>query len=217
MNVIFSRHGNTFSDHEPTVWVGATHDLPLVGSGILQAKCLAHALQKAKQLPTMIYCSPLKRTRDYATILLKQLHSSLKPMIDPRLNEIDYGYWSGLNKSQIQARGEGHALSDWENKSIWPKTAGWSGSPAQMIQEIQAFSHHLVSQHASTDTLVVVTSNGRLRYFLKLIPGLFEQRVEAKTFKVATGNICLFTYTENKWKMEFWNKNPDYLMHYFAH
>lgn len=212
MKVIFSRHGNTFSAIDPVIWVGATQDLALVDSGILQAKCLAQALQKAGIHPKAVYCGPLKRTYDYASIVLKQLDSRMKPIVDTRLNEIDYGNWSGLSNTQIQELGEGEELSAWENLSVWPKIAGWEGSPAHMIKEIREFSNDLITQYESTDTILVVTSNGRLRYFLKLIPGLFEQHVQNKQFKVATGNICLLNYENQKWQMKFWNKKPEYLL-----
>jgi probable phosphoglycerate mutase len=38
MQLILSRHGNTFSPQDAVVWVGAKQDLPLVDSGVLQAK-----------------------------------------------------------------------------------------------------------------------------------------------------------------------------------
>jgi probable phosphoglycerate mutase len=212
MKIILSRHGNTFSASDPVVWVGATQDLSLVDSGILQAKCFAQALQEADIHPKAVYCGPLKRTHDYAIIVLEQLHSSLKPIIDARLNEIDYGNWAGLSNTQIQEIDEGNELSAWENLSVWPKIARWSGSPTQMIKEVKAFSKALITQYDSTDTILVISSNGRLRYFLKLIPGLFEQHVQNKDFKVATGNICLLTYENSKWQIKFWNKKPEYLL-----
>lgn len=211
MKIILSRHGDTFSASDPVVWVGATQDLSLVNSGILQAKCFAQALKKAEIHPKAVYCGPLKRTREYAAIVLEELHSSLKPIIDARLNEIDYGNWAGLSNTQIREIGEGDALSSWENLSVWPKIAHWSGSAMQMIKEVKAFSKTLVVQYDPTDTILVITSNGRLRYFLKLIPGLFEQYVKKKAFKVATGNICLMNY-EYKWQIKFWNKKPEYLL-----
>jgi probable phosphoglycerate mutase len=211
MKIILSRHGNTFSASDPVVWVGATQDLPLVDSGILQAKCLAQALQKSEIHPKAVYCGPLRRTREYAAVVLEQLHSSLKPIIDARLNEIDYGNWAGLSNTQIQEIDEGDELAAWENLSVWPKIARWSGSPTQMINEVKTFSRGLAAQYDPTDTILVITSNGRLRYFLKLIPGLFEQYVKNKAFKVATGNICLMTY-ERKWQIKFWNKKPEYLL-----
>ena len=214
MKVILSRHGNTFSANDPVVWVGATENLPLVDSGILQAKNLAQTLQEADIFPKAVYCGPLKRTRDYAAIILEQLHFSLKPIIDDRLNEIDYGNWAGLSNTQIQEIDEGDELSAWENLSVWPKIAGWSGSPAQMAKEVKEFSKDLIAQYDPTDTILVITSNGRLRYFLKLIPGLFEQHVQDKSFKVATGNICLLTCENRRWQMKFWNKKPEYLLQY---
>lgn len=214
MNVIFSRHGNTFSVNDPVVWVGATQDLPLVDSGLLQAKSLASALQKADIHLKAVFCSPLKRTYDYATIVLEQLHSTLKPIVDRRLNEIDYGNWAGLSHRQIQEIDEHEELSAWENLSAWPKNAAWLGSPAHMHKEIREFSEDLVAHYDPSDVILVMTSNGRLRYFLKLIPGLFNQYVKNKQFKVATGNICLLTYETRKWQIKFWNKGPEYLFQY---
>ena len=215
MKIILSRHGNTFSATDPVVWVGATQDLPLVDSGILQAQCLAQALKKSDVHIKAVYCGPLKRTRDYATIVLERLHLSKKPIVDTRLNEIDYGNWAGLTNTQIQEIDEGEELSAWENLSVWPKFAGWEGSPTCMIKEIREFSKDLITKYDPTDTILIVSSNGRLRYFLKLIPGLFEQSVQDKMFKVATGNICLLTYENRKWQMQFWNKKPEYLLQAF--
>ena len=215
MKIILSRHGNTFSATDSVVWVGATQDLPLVDSGILQAHCLAQALQKTDIKPKAVYCGPLKRTRDYAAIVLEELHSSKKPIVDDRLNEINYGNWSGLTNTQIQQIDEGEELSAWENLSVWPKYAGWEGSSTHMIKEIREFSKDLTTKYDSTDTILVISSNGRLRYFLKLIHGLFEQTVQDKTFKVATGNICLLTYENRKWQMQFWNKKPEYVLRAF--
>lgn len=212
MQIILSRHGNTFLPEDPVVWVGAKQDLPLVDSGIQQAKCLAQALKKSGIKLKAVYCGPLKRTRDYAAVVLKELHVSLKPIIDTRLNEIDYGNWSGLNNTQIQEIGEGAELSAWENFSVWPKIAGWSGSSVLMEKEVKNLAKDLTSRYEPTDTILLISSNGRLRYFLKLIPKVFAEHLERKQFKVATGNICLFVYSNKKWQIAFWNQKPDFLI-----
>jgi probable phosphoglycerate mutase len=59
---------------------------------------------------------------------------------------------------------------------------------------------------------LLISSNGRLRYFLKLISQAFEQRVDNKALKVLTGNVCFFLYENKKWQIKFWNKSPDYLL-----
>jgi broad specificity phosphatase PhoE len=210
MKIILARHGNTFVSGEAAVWIGAGQDLPLVDSGIQQAKNLAKAIQQSAIDIKAIFCGPLKRTSDYATVIVKTLDSSLKPIIDSRLNEIDYGNWSGLSNTEIQARGSGDELTAWENFSIWPKAAAWSGSPKFLCEEIKAFADAVLKKYEPSDTILVITSNGRLRYFLQLIPFAFEQAIKNKKFKVATGNICLLSYTK-AWQLEFWNEKPEFL------
>lgn len=213
MKIIFSRHGNTFTPLETPVWVGAREDLPLVASGVQQAKNLAFVLQHAGLDLKAIYCSPLLRTKHYAKIIIEEIHSSLKPIIDPRLNEIDYGTWSGLSNIEIQAqKGGGEALTAWEKLSQWPQGADWLGSPEIIFSEIKAFTDDLIRKHALEDTVLVVTSNGKLRYFLQLIPGEFEKHIHNQTFKVSTGNISLFAYDSIKWQIKFWNKKPEFLL-----
>jgi probable phosphoglycerate mutase len=212
MQLILSRHGNTFSPQDAVVWVGAKQDLPLVDSGVLQAKCLGLALQKADIQLKAVYCGPLKRAYDYASIVLKASNSPLKPIVDLRLNEIDYGNWSGLSNVQIQEMGEGSELSAWENFSVWPQNSNWQGSAAQIISEVKALAKDLVKQYEPKDDVLLISSNGRLRYFLKLVSKAFEQHVENKALKVLTGNICFFLYENEKWQIKFWNKNPHYLL-----
>lgn len=210
MKIILARHGNTFISGEAAVWIGAGQDLPLVDSGIQQAKNLANAIQQAAIEVKAIFCGPLKRTSDYATVIVKTLSSTLKPIVDLRLNEIDYGNWSGLSNKEIQAQGDSDELVQWENFSIWPKMAAWSSSPKRIYEEIKAFTDVLIKKYDSSDTILVITSNGRLRYFLQLIPFAFEQAIKNKKFKVTTGNICLLSYT-NAWQLEFWNEKPEIL------
>ena len=212
MQIIFSRHGNTFAPGEAAVWVGAGQDWPLVDSGIQQAKDLASVIQETGLTLKAIYCGPLRRTSDYAGIVVKELHSSLNPIIDSRLNEIDYGNWTGLSSAEIQEKGGGDELAAWENSSEWPKTAGWSSSPLSISNEVKAFADDLVKKHDSDDTILAITSNGRLRYFLQLMPTAFKQAIRNKTFKVATGNLCLFIYDNTGWQVKFWNKKPESLL-----
>lgn len=212
MQLILSRHGNTFSPQDAVVWVGAKQDLPLVDSGVLQAKCLGLALKKADIPLKAVYCGPLTRAYDYASTVLKASNSPLKPIVDLRLNEIDYGTWSGLSNVQIEEMGEGSELSAWENFSVWPQNSNWQGSAAQIISEVKSLAEELIKQYEAKDTVLLVSSNGRLRYFLKLISWAFEQQVENKALKVLTGNICFFLYENNKWQIKFWNKSPHYLL-----
>src|SRR5689334_17941090 len=101
MNLILSRHGNTFGPNDPVVWAGLTNDLPLVEAGIAQAERLGRVLQIQKIRPVAVYCSSLQRTSKYASIIIERAELRLKPIVDKRLDEIDYGAWTGLTNSEI--------------------------------------------------------------------------------------------------------------------
>ncbi|WP_010598236.1 histidine phosphatase family protein [Rickettsiella massiliensis] len=212
MHLILSRHGNTFEPSQPAVWVGAQQDLPLVTAGVEQAQRLAHSLRETNITLHGVYCAPLKRTKDYAQIVVESLDHAPQPIVDSRLIELDYGRWTGLSSQQIKEQGQGEALLNWEKQSQWPLEAGWGASEAEVIEQTHAFAEDLRKKHAEKDTLLVVASNGCLRYFLHLIPGAFAQHVRDQNFKVATGQISLLTYTQGKWQLVFWNKKPEQLL-----
>ncbi|MFU8797207.1 MAG: histidine phosphatase family protein [Gammaproteobacteria bacterium] len=214
MRLILSRHGNTFNPGEPAVCVGAKNDLPLVDKGREQAQQLAGYLKKSQIIPAAIYCSPLQRTIEYGKIVSDTIQrgaahiSSLRPTIEPCLNELDYGDWTGLTSQEIIVRfGQGE-FEHWEKNSVWPTTGNWGSSEKTITQEIQSFVTDLTKKYSLDDTLLIISSNGRLRYFLKLIPGEFERHTQDGTFKVATGNICGMTSKNNYWSLDFWDIIP---------
>ncbi len=208
MNILLSRHGNTFGPGDPVVWTGATNDLPLVEKGFAQADKFAEALTAQKIKPAAIYCGPLQRTTSYADVIVSRLDLPFEPTIDHRLNEIDYGEWTGLTNEQVIDRfGEG-ALRGWDERSEWPARGGWAGSPENAIAEVKSFVSELIQKHDRNDTVVVVTSNGKLRYFLPLAQGEWERRIKDGTFKVKTGNICKLICENGSIQIGYWNADP---------
>jgi broad specificity phosphatase PhoE len=208
MRLLISRHGNTFSPCEPVVCAGARNDLPLVATGKAQAEKLADYLKLSNITPTAIYCSPLQRTRTYADIIVQQLQCFVMPTIDFRLNELDYGDWTGLTTAEITEKFGPADFENWEKNSQWPQQGHWSSSESTVIQEVQSLADDLSKRYGPNDTVLLITSNGRLRYFLTLISGEFERHVQEHTFKVATGNVCEMDYQNNKWSLQFWNRKP---------
>lgn len=209
MNLILARHGNTFSPNDPVVWAGATNDLPLVKKGVEQAHILAEALLTQAVIPARIYCSPLQRTRSYAEIISARLGLATPPQVDPRLNEIDYGQWTGLTDQQVAHQFGAQPLRDWQEKSLWPSQGNWGSSAATVIQEIQSFVTELLSLHKENETLLVVSSNGKLRYFLTLVPGEFDKRVIQASFKMKTGNIAKLRLDNGTYSIPYWNQQPN--------
>lgn len=205
MHLILARHGNTFEGNDPVVWVGSANNLPLVKKGFQQAENLARFL--TRQPPAAIYTGPLNRTLNYAEVIGKNFQ--VTPQIDPRLTEIDYGQWTGLTNEQIALKFGTAELDAWNRKSDWPTSGVWVSTEARIIYEVQAFVQDLVRKHASDDTILIVSSNGRLRYFLTLIAGEFEKRKLTGDFKVKTGNICKINYEDGKFQLGYWDVCPD--------
>ena len=127
MQLILSRHGNTFAPEDKSVWAGTSNDLPLVQKGLEQAETLAAALIANQIRPKTIYCSPLQRTKIYAQIVIDRLKLSYKPIVDQRLNEIDYGDWTGLTNEEVAAKFGQEDLELWTKHSLWQKQA--TGNP----------------------------------------------------------------------------------------
>jgi broad specificity phosphatase PhoE len=209
VNIILSRHGNTFGPNDPVVWTGATNDLPLVEKGFAQAEHFAQALVARGVVPSAVYCSPLQRTSKYACVIIQRLKLLFQPTIDPRINEVDYGEWTGLTNEQVKTRFGEAALKGWDERSQWPAQGNWGGAPSTLISEVKSFVEDLKQRHGREDTVVVVTSNGKLRYFLTLAQGEFEKRVEDGSFKVKTGNICKLVLENGKVQIDYWNAHPD--------
>jgi probable phosphoglycerate mutase len=147
------------------------------------------------------------RTSDYAQIVIDSLRLEIEARVDPRLNEIDYGKWGGLSDAEVQERFGMDKFEDWTLRSRWPSGAGWRPGEEIVINEVREFFSEIESRHRG-ETVLVITSNGRLRYFLNLIPGEFERRVASRDFKVKTGNLCEIRSAAGGNELRFWNREP---------
>lgn len=210
MKLILARHGNTFNANDKVCWVGSQNDLPLVETGLAQAKRAGDSLRNVDLAG--IYCAPLKRTKKFAEIIgSTNAKNAPPPVEEKRLTELDYGNWSGLSDAEIVDKFGEKTLRDWIDKSVWPKDGGWSSNEKAVTDEIHNLVEELKKRHPEDAKIVMVSSNGRLRYFLKLIDSEFERRVAESNFKVATGRVCLIDITRGAAKLELWNEQPELL------
>jgi probable phosphoglycerate mutase len=206
MKLILARHGNTFGPQDKVTWVGSTNDLPLVTEGLAQAERFGEALEKSEGEIAAIYCAPLLRTKQFAEILASKLKAVVPFIVDERLTELDYGQWSGRSDVEIKEIFGTDCLSDWVERSIWPENCGWAGSAKLIEEQVRSFVEELLAKYPADSTVVAVSSNGRLRYFLKLVDLEFERRVTEKAFKVATGRMCVINFNHDKSSVDAWNE-----------
>lgn len=205
MKLILARHGNTFGPEDKVTWVGSANDLPLVTEGLAQAERFGDAL-KAEGKIAAIYHAPLLRTKKFAEIIAEKLNADTPLISDERLTELDYGQWSGKSDAEIEELFGKECLSGWIDKSAWPENCGWAGSPDDIETQVRSFVDEIHSKYPADSTVVAVSSNGRLRYFLKLVDSEFEKRVAEKAFKVATGRKCVLEFTRDKAAVTAWNE-----------
>lgn len=212
MQVFLARHGNTFGPGDPVVWVGKRNDLVLVDKGRRQAEALARALRRDDKAPCEVRCGPLARTREFAGIVCEALELD-DAIIDTRLDELDYGAWSGLTSDEIRARFGSEELDAWRERSAWPQGAAWPGDAATIKREIRSLTAELRQKHGERQAakILLVSSNGRLRYFLDLVPGAFDRRVAAADFAVGTGRvgrIDIGPHEASGAVVRYWNVDP---------
>lgn len=208
MLLLLARHGNTFSKGDKVVWVGARTDLPLTAKGKAQAEALAAGIEPFRPHIKRVISGPLKRTKEHAEIAAAGLRLETPIEADERLREIDYGLWEGKSSEEIQALGGDTELKAWNEKGDWPRIPGWA-PPAEIIAaNVAQLAGELAATLGGGDAALLVTSNGILKFFLKLVPGAFEDMAATEALKVATGHACALRHSARGWEVLFWDREP---------
>jgi broad specificity phosphatase PhoE len=141
--------------------------------------------------------------------LFRSLKASLS--IDERLREIDYGLWEGKSSEEIRALGGDCELRAWNERGEWPRSPQWTPSPETIEANAAELASELAAALPEGRAALLVTSNGILKFFLKLVPGAFEEMSARGALKVATGNCCALRYSERGWQVVFWDCEPSHL------
>ena len=209
MKLLLVRHGNTFAPGQEAFMVGSMSDLELVERGVEQAKEIALALQKNTFKIKAIYSSPLKRTAQTAQIIAEALKfDSSAIRYEEALKEFDFGKWEGLTSKEIATSFGEEELDAWNKHSVWPASAGFIPNESEARIAIKNFTNKLESGYSAQDLILVVSSNGKLRYFLDLVRGEFEKRINDGSFKMGTGHLSLLSKNSKDWVCEWWNISP---------
>lgn len=96
--IILVRHGETDWNRDNRFQGHA--DPPLNDTGRAQAQALAASFGDERF--AAVYTSPLRRAYETARILAAT--RALEPIADPALEEVDVGSWSGLTRTEVEAR-----------------------------------------------------------------------------------------------------------------
>ena len=185
MKLILARHGNTFGPGDTPVWVGAREDLPLTEQGEAQSRAFGAALREAGLVPARIVAGPLRRTRRGAALAAQTSGFTGEVEIDDRLKEIDYGSWGGRSDADIAAEWGQAAIDAWRERSEVPPGAGWSPSPEAIAANAAAVLSGIEAAASADDLVLVISSNGVLRYFHPLIGAAGDPKMKTGRWSFA--------------------------------
>ncbi len=201
IRLILARHGNTFETGQTPIQVGARTDLPLTQQGRGQAEQIANFLHRQKIKPAAIFAGALKRQTESAEIIGKQLGIPIE-LNQTALTEIDYGPWEGLTSEEIVKRWP-HEYARWTEEGRWAEKI-FGGSKENHLQKIDLWLDSLRKKYRAGETVVAITSNGTIRFFLQNT----DFQKPAGELKVKTGHFCELELARDRLIVKSWNQNP---------
>ncbi|MFC1934929.1 alpha-ribazole phosphatase [Chloroflexota bacterium] len=161
--LLLVRHGNTELNSAQRFW-GQT-DVDLSASGIKQAEQLRDYL--ASQKIDAVYASNLSRARVTADIIASKHQLEIK--LCAELREINFGLFEGLTFEEISNLHPEQAklLAVWDAKPQFP-----SGESLDDLNKRVSKFLPILQEHASEETILIVTHSGVLRLLLCNLLGI---------------------------------------------
>jgi broad specificity phosphatase PhoE len=146
--LLLVRHGQSTWNAEER-WQGHA-DPPLSELGQRQARAAAKAA--AALAPAALFSSDLTRARQTAELLAPP---GMQPTVEPALRERDVGEWTGLTRTEIEARYPGYL----EAQKGPPSFESNESLLARTLPALEAIAHRL----GANDVCVIVTHGGVIR------------------------------------------------------
>jgi len=160
------RHGATILSAEDR-FAGAT-DVDLSDEGRRQAEALAVRLSDDRI--TAVYCSPLKRTVETATIVARP--QGLTPIPRDGLREINHGRWESLRRSDVEAQFPDEYAAWEEDPFIYAPLEGESG--LSVMARALPVIREIVLKHIG-ENVAVVSHKATIRLIISSLLG-FDPR-----------------------------------------
>lgn len=188
MKIIMIRHGQT-EWNALEKYQGQT-DIDLNEVGREQAEKLAVYWREHKPEVEAIYCSDLSRSRETAVIIGRALQ--LKPIMDRRFREINFGNWEGLTYREVNEQYP-RELDDWLHHTLQVRLSG-----GEAVDDVVARSMEGVRDIAARHqgTVIVVSHGGLIKILLNHLQAPYGKW---KTY-LASGSMTILDCREDKIK-----------------
>jgi probable phosphoglycerate mutase len=160
------RHGATVLSAEDR-FAGAT-DVDLSDEGRRQAEALAVRL--SDDHITAVYCSPMRRTVETASIVARPL--GVTPILRDGLREINHGRWESLQRSEVEAQFPEEYAAWEEDPFIYAPRDGESG--LSVMARALPVVREVVLNHRD-ENVAVVSHKATIRLIISSLLG-FDPR-----------------------------------------
>lgn len=157
------RHGATSLSAEDRFSGGTEVDLS--SEGCWQAACLAKRL--ADDRISAVYCSPMRRTVETASIICEPYN--LKPNPREGLREIHHGHWETMSRSEVETLYPDEYASWQEDPFIFAPQGGESG--VMVVARALPVIREIVLGHRG-ETIAVVSHKATIRLILCSLLGI---------------------------------------------
>jgi broad specificity phosphatase PhoE len=164
--LLLVRHGATTLSAEDR-FAGAT-DIPLSDEGRSQAAALAERLRDDPI--DAIYCSPMRRTLETASIIAEP--HRLTPVSRPALREIDHGHWEGLTRHEVESRFKDE-YARWEEDPFSTAPSGGECGVDVMARALPVVRAIVEAHH--DQQVIVVSHKATIRLIISSLLG-FDAR-----------------------------------------
>jgi broad specificity phosphatase PhoE len=164
--LLLVRHGATTLSAEDR-FAGAT-DIPLSDEGRSQAAALAERLRDDPI--DAIYCSPMRRTLETASIVADP--HGLTPVSRPALREIDHGHWEGLTRQEVESQFK-EEYARWEQDPFSSAPSGGECGVDVMARALPVVRAIVEAHHGQQ--VVVVSHKATIRLIISSLLG-FDAR-----------------------------------------
>jgi probable phosphoglycerate mutase len=187
--IVLVRHGETDWNRDNRFQGHA--DPPLNETGRAQARALAEELRGDRI--AALYTSPLRRAGETAAILGSEL--GLEPRAEALLMEVDVGSWSGLTRTEVEARFPA-AFARWlEYGHGWEDGETYDALGERVVAGLSAIG----AEHPD-EAVVAVTHGGPIRSALAAAEGIpFD---DARRAIDVVGNCTVIRLAVREGKLE---------------
>lgn len=185
MALYFIRHGETNWNREKRFQ--SVSDVPLNARGLAQARCAAEELQRRGADFRKILCSPLQRAVRTAQIIGAEL--GLKPIVDQRLMEMDFGDWEAQLEADLLAN-FGEQFTAWRESHYTTAPPG-----GQCLRDVARRLQPLLEElreSAATGNVIVVAHQAIMMAMKAALTG---------DYSVAAA----FSYKQNNDEIDIWD------------